>query len=294
MDPAYNYSIQHLNSTELAKNKLRQLLNEEHPRARYAYNSEFLSGMLTPVDLQQDKKDKEEANRSLWRTEKGWVYPGMRSLQESNTPLKQPHPARVEELMETWRENTLHANLFESPVDRGHYPWSRRQEDLELYKRPPEYFNDRDVMSMYIPWQTEAQDKKERKENEEDEPVAVVAGPHEFKLEPSKSREPIITKLHKMTHVVRNDLFPTAEMVVMMSREFGVPFTQQDYEDVKVLYNSNLSFSRRLYGSLDVDLCKVKLHEPLRLIVQQPLLYIRDMVFRPCYDALIRLHQVRY
>nr|KAI8733024.1 hypothetical protein BgiMline_028969 [Biomphalaria glabrata] len=166
MDPAYNYSIQHLNSTELAKNKLRQLLNEEHPRARYAYNSEFLSGMLTPVDLQQDKKDKEEANRSLWRTEKGWVYPGMRSLQESNTPLKQPHPARVEELMETWRENTLHANLFESPVDRGHYPWSRRQEDLELYKRPPEYFNDRDVMSMYIPWQTEAQDKKERKEKE--------------------------------------------------------------------------------------------------------------------------------
>jgi len=33
-----------------------------------------------------------------------------------------------------------------------------------------------------------------------------------------------------MRDVVRNDLFPSAEMVVSMSKEFGVPLTAQDYE----------------------------------------------------------------
>ena len=54
-----------------------------------------------------------------------------------------------------------------------------------------------------------------------------------------------------------------------------------------------MTFSERLYGPLDVDLCRVKLHEPLNQIVQQPLLYIRDMVPKPCFDALLKLHEVR-
>lgn len=63
--------------------------------------------------------------------------------------------------------------------------------------------------------------------------------------------------------------------------------------DVKVLFNSDYSFGDRLYGPLDVDLCRVKLHEPLSIIVQQPLLYVRDMVPRPCFDALVKLYEVR-
>ena len=39
--------------------------------------------------------------------------------------------------------------------------------------------------------------------------------------------------MEKMTDVVRNELFPTADMVVSMSREFGVPFTQKDFEGSK-------------------------------------------------------------
>lgn len=62
--------------------------------------------------------------------------------------------------------------------------------------------------------------------------------------------------------------------------------------DVRVLYNSDFSFSQRLYGVLDVDLCRVKLHEPLRLVVQQSLLYVRDMVPKPCFLALTRLEEV--
>ena len=41
-----------------------------------------------------------------------------------------------------------------------------------------------------------------------------------------------------------------------------------------------------------MDLCRVRLHEPLEVIVQNPLLYVRDLVPRPCFDALATLAQV--
>ena len=62
---------------------------------------------------------------------------------------------------------------------------------------------------------------------------------------------------------------------------------------VEVLYNSDLCFSKRLYGPLDVDVTRIKLPEPLSIIVQQPLLYVRDMLPKPCFDALVKLDQVR-
>ena len=63
--------------------------------------------------------------------------------------------------------------------------------------------------------------------------------------------------------------------------------------DLEVLYHSDLSFSERIYGPLDVDVCRIKLHEPLSIIVQQPLLYVRDMVPKACFEALVKLEQVR-
>lgn len=59
-----------------------------------------------------------------------------------------------------------------------------------------------------------------------------------------------------------------------------------------MLYNSDLSFGKRLYGTLDVDLTRVKLHEPISLIVQQPLLFVRDMVPRSCFISLNKLDEV--
>ncbi|PIK33636.1 hypothetical protein BSL78_29553, partial [Apostichopus japonicus] len=56
---------------------------------------------------------------------------------------------------------------------------------------------------------------------------------------------------------------------------------KQDGVIFEVLYNSDFTFRERKYASLDVDLCRVKLHEPLSVIVQQPLLYVRDMVPLP-------------
>ena len=46
-------------------------------------------------------------------------------------------------------------------------------------------------------------------------------------------------KLTKLREVSRNDLFPSADMVVSMSREFGVPLTAEDFGGV--LFFLNLS-----------------------------------------------------
>ncbi|XP_077134713.1 uncharacterized protein CFAP92 [Ranitomeya variabilis] len=59
-----------------------------------------------------------------------------------------------------------------------------------------------------------------------------------------------------------------------------------------ILYNSEMAFHERLYKDLGVLLCHVHLHEPLYALVNQPLLYIRDMVPPLCFQALSRLDYV--
>ena len=53
-----------------------------------------------------------------------------------------------------------------------------------------------------------------------------------------------------------------------------------------------MNFSSRLYASLDVDLLRIKLFEPLEDIVKKPLLYIRDMAPKPSVEAILKLFQV--
>ncbi|XP_073500577.1 uncharacterized protein CFAP92 [Phyllobates terribilis] len=61
---------------------------------------------------------------------------------------------------------------------------------------------------------------------------------------------------------------------------------------LEILYNSEMAFHERLYKDLGVLLCHVHLHEPLYSLVNQPLLYIRDMVPPLCFQALSRLDYV--
>ncbi|KAL5263744.1 hypothetical protein ACHWQZ_G004965 [Mnemiopsis leidyi] len=68
------------------------------------------------------------------------------------------------------------------------------------------------------------------------------------------------------------------------------PKTHQDF---KVLYNSELKFSERLYSLLSPDIMKVKLFEPLVSLVKHPSLYVRGSVSREAYDGLICLSDLR-
>lgn len=63
-------------------------------------------------------------------------------------------------------------------------------------------------------------------------------------------------------------------------------------DGIKILYNSAMNFSNRLYAGLDVDLLRIKLFEPLDVIVKKPLLYIRDMAPKASVEGLLKLHQV--
>lgn len=62
--------------------------------------------------------------------------------------------------------------------------------------------------------------------------------------------------------------------------------------NVEVVYNSKMTFGKRIYGSLDVDILTIKLFEPLEDIVKKPLLYIRDMTPKSSFDALVRINQL--
>lgn len=70
-----------------------------------------------------------------------------------------------------------------------------------------------------------------------------------------------------------------------------LPLNKND-PDIECLYNSFLSFSTRLYSTLDLDLMTIKLFEPLEDIVKKPLLYIRDMTPKSSFEALTKLYQV--
>ncbi|XP_073667950.1 uncharacterized protein cfap92 [Paramisgurnus dabryanus] len=64
-----------------------------------------------------------------------------------------------------------------------------------------------------------------------------------------------------------------------------------DEEDqVTVLYNSDLSFSVRLYDTLDVGLSPIYLPNPFETIMSEPLMFIRNMIPRGCLEAMKRIN----
>nr|XP_022302036.1 uncharacterized protein LOC111110021 isoform X1 [Crassostrea virginica]XP_022302037.1 uncharacterized protein LOC111110021 isoform X1 [Crassostrea virginica]XP_022302039.1 uncharacterized protein LOC111110021 isoform X1 [Crassostrea virginica] len=137
---AHNYSSQSLNSTELAKEKLRQMLAEE-PDTRFTYCQEFHHSMtVVPVNVEALKKAEKAESQARWKTEKGWIYPGMKSMLECNEHPQRPNTARIEELQEKWRENFFHVGMLQAPLDRDKFPWPHRRYDMELYQRPQSCF----------------------------------------------------------------------------------------------------------------------------------------------------------
>ncbi|XP_058026006.1 uncharacterized protein CFAP92 isoform X1 [Ahaetulla prasina] len=64
---------------------------------------------------------------------------------------------------------------------------------------------------------------------------------------------------------------------------------EAEHGRLQIFYNSHLSFHKRLYIDLEAILLHIRLCKPLSSIMKQPLLYLRDMVPQPCFEALSRL-----
>ncbi|TNM88322.1 hypothetical protein fugu_004576 [Takifugu bimaculatus] len=74
----------------------------------------------------------------------------------------------------------------------------------------------------------------------------------------------------------------------------SVPMTAnaREEEQMRVFYNSNLSFNRRVYGALDVALSPIHLSQPLEDFMKQPLLYTRGLIPHACFQSFTRLSQL--
>ncbi|MCI4390182.1 hypothetical protein PGIGA_G00119660 [Pangasianodon gigas] len=133
---AHNYSIQTMNSTSLAKELLRKEMAKE-PARRFTYSQHYHSFTVDPVDIEAERKALEARSRAAWRTCNGFIYYNFKDSMESNQHPKHPDEARVEELRKPWKENILHENILKPVLNRNTWPWSKRHEDFELYRKPP-------------------------------------------------------------------------------------------------------------------------------------------------------------
>lgn len=159
---AHNYSIQTLNSTELAKEKLRNVLEKDRDR-RFTYCPMYNSATVLPIHPETIKKQDFLSSKKLWRTENGFIFPGKKTSLVSNIHPRKPDSARVDELRKPWKENILHANILKPTVDRENFPWDYRDADLNLLSLPPPFFDKNPCLSFHA-----AGDTKELEQDEAD------------------------------------------------------------------------------------------------------------------------------
>ncbi|XP_070557636.1 uncharacterized protein [Ptychodera flava] len=155
----HNYSTQYLNSTEQAREKLRQELSKE-PDRRFTYCQDYNSATVVPINVEAVKKAEEAALKAAWRTEDGFVYPGVKDAMESNIHVKKPHPARVDELTETWRENILHSSILKPTLERDRAGWRDRYQDFNVWSRPTGYFAPRPPITIHLAGDTLASEQQ--------------------------------------------------------------------------------------------------------------------------------------
>ncbi|CAH1265877.1 KIAA1257 [Branchiostoma lanceolatum] len=148
----HNYSTQALNSTELAKELLRQELAKE-PDARFTLCQDYHHSMtVDPVDLEAVRKQQATESRDMWRTKEGFIYPGMKTTLECNVHPHKPGEARVDDLRKPWREGLLHAAQLKPTLPRRErYSWDERTSDLDLWKRPPLHFGSSAPITIHLP-----------------------------------------------------------------------------------------------------------------------------------------------
>ncbi|XP_048879289.1 uncharacterized protein cfap92 [Brienomyrus brachyistius] len=135
---AHNYSIQKENSTIQAWKLLHEEMAKE-PTRRFTYSQEYQSATVVPVDVEEVRRLSELRSKAAWRTYDGFICLGFRSSIECNKHPRHLDEARMEELKKPWRENILNDDILRSMVMRTQWPWSKRHQDFEQYRKPSSF-----------------------------------------------------------------------------------------------------------------------------------------------------------
>nr|XP_020728135.1 uncharacterized protein KIAA1257 homolog isoform X5 [Odocoileus virginianus texanus] len=130
----HNYSVQTLNSVELAKKELYREMAKE-PGSRFTYSQKYLSATVGPLDPEEEERRARRESRQAWRTPIGFQTAGLHSMGTTRPLGLPPISADTEE----WREKALFANLLEPVLQRERWGWDRRHQDFDLYTRPPAF-----------------------------------------------------------------------------------------------------------------------------------------------------------
>ncbi|XP_013374365.1 PREDICTED: uncharacterized protein KIAA1257 homolog isoform X3 [Chinchilla lanigera] len=133
--PVHNYSIQTLNSSQLAKRELYREMAKE-PSKRFTYSQNYLSAMVEPQDPEEEEKKAQEKSRQAWLTASGFQVTGLQNSTRGHQDFRLP---LARELKEEWMERALFANVLKPTLDRERWSWDRRHLDFELYRKPPPF-----------------------------------------------------------------------------------------------------------------------------------------------------------
>ena len=79
----------------------------------------------------------------------------------------------------------------------------------------------------------------------------------------------------------------------MKKLEERIKKTDANSAKFKIMKDPNIVFDHRLYSDFDVDIKKVKLREPLKTLVNQPQLYLREKVPIEIYNTIISLVKLK-
>ncbi|XP_033647231.1 uncharacterized protein LOC117306814 [Asterias rubens] len=179
----HNYSTQTLNSTEQAKELLRQELAKE-PDRRFTYCEDYNSATVVPVNVDVVRKLQELDSVDAWQTADGFIFPGMQAALEDNAHSRHPDVARRDELKQPWKENTLHANALKPTLEeRDGYSWSDRKKDMDVWKRPSKGFQPIPPITIHLAGDTLNAEKREARNLElEDWRTKIVTDDTQMKF----------------------------------------------------------------------------------------------------------------
>ncbi|CAF0826449.1 unnamed protein product [Brachionus calyciflorus] len=136
-DTAFNYSSQTLNSTDLALDKFRDMIQKSDSDTLYTYATGYHhSSTFVPLNIKQEEKDKMEESKNMWKTTEGWIYPDVKTSLVSNEHPKKLDQASLDHINEPWEENFFHAYKMKSPLDRTFFKGSMRRNDFNVWSKP--------------------------------------------------------------------------------------------------------------------------------------------------------------